>query len=119
MADARKTTLAYFDAWQIRDMERISVCLHPEVTFLGPLSRLAGRKAVLDSFEPLFPALEELRIRTVFAEDQQTITVYDFVCAEPFGLIRMTELHAFDDGLIKSIELFFDPRPFVSQSNLK
>jgi len=38
--------------------------------------------------------------------------VYDFVCAEPIGVCRTAEFVTLKDGLIGSLEIFFDPRPF-------
>ena len=37
---------------------------------------------------------------------------YDFVCEPPIGVCRTAELITFEDGLVKTIELFYDARPF-------
>ena len=114
MTDNKRTASAYLDGWRKKDIAAIAATLHPEVTFTGPMTRFAGRDAVLASFEPLLPALLDMKTRHLLADGDRVAAVYDFVCAEPIGSVRMAELLGFDDGSVRSIEMFFDPRPFLA-----
>jgi hypothetical protein len=103
---------SYMAAWQEKDIREIARHLHPEVHFKGPMAEVTGREAVVGSAQRMFPILKEINIRSKFASGNQAIFTYDFVCADPVGTCRTAELMTFEDGQIKSIELFFDARPF-------
>jgi hypothetical protein len=103
---------AYLDAWSRKDLDGISVHLHPDVHFKGPMQELDGRDAVLASSERIFPLLERLEVRARFVSGDRAMFAYDFVCRDPIGVCRTAELVRFQDGLIRDIELFFDARPF-------
>ena len=112
MTDPKKLASDYLDAWARKDAERIGAFLHPDVTFVGPVLQTRGRDAVLAAAERMFPMLQRLEVRALFAEGDRALAAYDFVCAEPIGLCRTAELIGFDGDRISSIELFFDARPF-------
>lgn len=103
---------AYLDAWSRKDLDGITVHLHSDVHFKGPMQELSGREAVLASSKRVFPLLERLDIRAKFVSGDRAVFVYDFVCRDPIGVCRTAELVRFQDGLIRDIELFFDARPF-------
>jgi len=60
----------------------------------------------------MFPLLQEHRVRSLLTNGGRAMFVYDFVCAEPIGVCRTAELVTLRDGLIASVEIFFDPQPF-------
>jgi ketosteroid isomerase-like protein len=103
---------SYMAAWQRKDIEEIARHLHPQVHFKGPMAEVTGREAVVGSAQRMFPLMKEIVIQSKFASANQAIFTYDFLCAEPVGSCRTAELMTFEDGQIKSIELFFDARPF-------
>ncbi len=103
---------AYLKAWDRKDLAGISKYLDPDVRFLGPMSQTTGKEAFLDSAKRMFALLKEIKVRSKFAAGEQAIFTYDFICAEPIGVCRTAELIIFKNGLISSIELFFDARPF-------
>jgi len=70
----------------------------------------------MGSFQPLFPALLDLVPKQLLLEEDKAFAAYDFVCVPPMGTIRMAELLGFENGLIHSIEMFFDPRPLLNVS---
>ena len=87
-------------------------CVHSDMSFRGPLTGSRGREAFVDGAKRMFPLLREHRVRSILAGDDQAMFVYDFVCAEPIGVCRTAEFVTLKDGLIGSLEIFFDPRPF-------
>ncbi len=52
-----------------------------------------------------------LTIRAKFGSQDQAMLAYDINC--PIGICRAAALVQFENGLIVSIELFYDARPFV------
>lgn len=114
MTDLRASTHAYFDVWNRKDAAGIRALLHPDVRFVGPLTQMQGRENVAASFASLLPMLQEVALRHVLTDGERAIATYDFICNDPIGRIRIAEALTFSDGLIMSIELFFDPRPFLA-----
>ena len=102
----------YLEAWKSKDLDAIARHVHPNIQFKGPMSELSGRESFLAACQRMFPMMVELRIRSAFESGNQAIFAYDFVCSPPIGLCRTAELLTVEDGLITSVELFFDARPF-------
>ena len=44
---------------------------------------------------------------------------YDFVCVEPIGVCRTSELITVKEGFIGDVELFFDARPVEKFAGMK
>jgi hypothetical protein len=83
------------------------------------MQELNGRDAVLAASKQIFPLLERLDVRAQFVSRQRAMFAYDFVCREPIGVCRTSELVHFQDGLIRDIELFFDARPFEAMQRAR
>ena len=109
-----ETTRRYLDAWHQKDLACIEALLHPVVTFTGPLSATVGREAFLGAVKRMVPLLEGITVRHVMSHEDHAVAVYDFICVEPIGRCRTTELLGFQGDLIVSSELFFDARPFAA-----
>ena len=103
---------AYLQAWDNKDISAIASYLHPGVCFLGPMTKLSGKEAIMESVKRLLPLLKSLKVQSKFASGDQAIFTYEFICPEPINVCRTAELITFKDGLIVAIELFFDARPF-------
>lgn len=113
MTDPRTTAKNYLAAWQSHDLGAIEALLHVDVEFIGPMSNWKGRDAVMASFKPLLPTLLHLEQRRLLADGDGAVAIYDFVCVPPIGSIRMADTLTIEDGRIRQIEMFFDPRPLV------
>jgi hypothetical protein len=103
---------AYLSAWKHKDAEAMGRCVHAGVSFKGPMSESQGRDAFVEGSKRMFPLLREHRLRSILASSDRAMFTYDFVCAEPIGVCRSAEVVTFKDGLIGSVEIFFDARPF-------
>jgi hypothetical protein len=102
----------YFAAFKRKDAEEIAKLLHPEVHLKSPIADFTGREPFLAMCRKIFPQLEDLVVRAEFASETEVVTIYDFVLKQPIGRTRTANLMIFEDGLIRSVELFFDARPF-------
>jgi ketosteroid isomerase-like protein len=109
---APQVVQTYLDAWKHKDADAIGRCVHSDVSFKGPMSESRGRDAFVEGAQRMFPLLREHRVRSIVAAKDQAMFVYDFVCAEPIGACRTAEFVTLKDGLIGSVEIFFDARPF-------
>src|SRR5262245_26014246 len=109
---AQQVVHTYLDAWRHKDADALGRCVHSDVSFRGPMSESRGRDAFVDGAKKMFPLLREHRVRSILAGNDHAMFVYDFVCAEPIGVCRTAEFVTLKDGLIGSVEIFFDGRPF-------
>lgn len=112
MQEHISTTQAYLQAWNRKDLAAIEGLIAEGVTFKGPLSETAGRQAFMAAAAKMFPLLQRIDVRHVYGNADHTVAVYDFVCAQPIGTCRTTELLSFESGRISASELFFDAPPF-------
>lgn len=102
----------YYEAMGNRDIETVSKYLHEHVTFSGPLANTQGKDIVLGAVKGFMAFFQDLTIRHVFGDKDQVMVVYDMNFPAPIGLFRGAALLKVQDGLITSVELFYDARPF-------
>lgn len=107
----------YYSAMNNKDLSGMKQYLHPDVEFIGPLANFVGKTRVLEAAEQLFLLFNDLTIRTVFSDENQTMIVFNLNFSEPIGQSRAATLMTIHDGLIKTIELFYDARPFENMKN--
>jgi ketosteroid isomerase-like protein len=103
---------AYYKAMNDKDVAGVARSLHPDVRFLGPLAELTGKEAVLEAAKRFVNLTKSLRVRAKFGSDDTAMLAYDVDFGGPIGICRTAVLMTFNDGLIASIELFYDARPF-------
>ena len=111
------TAEAYYKAMNDKDLAGVARHLHPEVRFVGPMADLVGKEAVLEAAKRFVTLIKSLRVRAKFGSDDTAMLAYDVDFGEPIGICRTAVLMTFKEGLIASIELFYDARPF--EKNLK
>jgi hypothetical protein len=105
-----RTVDAYLRALARKDIS--AAPLHPDVTFKSPLSPLIqGSDAVRQAFNGFFPAMKGINVNRHIANDEWCAVLFEM--ETPFGTLPMVDwLHVLD-GQIKSIRVYFDPRPIV------
>ncbi len=104
--------LNYYKAMHNKDAQELDKYLHPQVEFLGPIAKLAGKEAVLEAAKRFMSLLNNVTVRAKFASGNQVMLVYDTAFPDPIGNVSAACLMNFTEGLIARIELFFDTRPF-------
>jgi hypothetical protein len=114
---------AYFQGLAGKDMS--AVPWDENVTFRGPLAPggserpLQGRKAVLEWFASIYPALGEIRtIEYYINEDLTAVAVRaDVGITSPTGTLRVVDRFTVDArGQITRQENHYDPRPALASS---
>lgn len=101
----------YINAWSRKDIDAIADLVHPQIRLKSPMAESTGKEAFLEAVKKALEPLEKVNIRAKFASDAQAILVYDFQM-KGAGLVRNANLLTIEDGLIRSVELFFDASPF-------
>lgn len=104
----------YYETMSQKNYDDIAQYLHPEVTFVAPLAQTKGKEAMLKSLKEFMQFFKKLTIRSVIGSNNEAVVIYNLECPEPFGLISTASHLTFKDGLIFSIELFYDARPFTN-----
>jgi hypothetical protein len=106
-ADLVRRAFAAFMAIRRADMEAI---LRPDFTFTSPYDDHIGRDDYFARCWPNAGSFEHLEIRQVNASDDCCFVLYEGRSKRGAGF-RNTEYFCFEDGLIRSIEVFFGLEP--------
>lgn len=103
---------AYYKAMEEKDIARLEKFLHPDVVFVGPLSEVHGKDAIVTAAKGFSSFLKKITIRSKFNSETQAMLAYDMECPAPVGSFRAATLMTLEKGLITKLELFYDARPF-------
>lgn len=107
-----KVAESYYQAMLAKDFDKMATYLHEKVHFIGPLAEMQGKEAVVTAAKNFGNILQDIQIKSRFANDNQIMFAYDMIVPEPIGQFRAAVLMEFTDQLISKIELFYDARPF-------
>ncbi|HJT87197.1 MAG TPA: nuclear transport factor 2 family protein [Bryobacteraceae bacterium] len=108
--EAIRTVDAYLNALAAKDIS--AAPLHPDVTFESPLSPpIRGRDAVRQVFAGFFPSMKAIKVSRHIANSEWCATLLEM--ETPFGTLPMVDCFHVIDGQIRSIRVYFDPRPIV------
>jgi hypothetical protein len=112
--EATHLTLAegYYHAMLTKNFVKMSNYLHDHVHFIGPLAELHGKEAVVSAAINFGRMLQDIQIRSRFANGIQIMFAYDMVLPDPIGRFRAAVMMTFAEKLISKIELFYDTTPF-------
>lgn len=94
-----------------KQLSEIAKYIHPDVHFLG-MVECHGKQAFLGAAEKMMSLSTGLELRAVVGDKERAMVAYDLVFPEPIGATPTAALLAFEGGLIKNIELFFDKSAF-------
>ena len=103
---------SYYSAMLAKNFDKMASFLHDNVHFISPLAEIQGKEAVISAAKNLSNILQDIKIRSRFARDNQIMLAYDFIFPKPIRVLRAAVLMEFTNRLISTIELFYDGRPF-------
>lgn len=108
---------SYYNAMLAKDFEKMAGYLHDNVHFIGPLAEMHGKDAVVTAAKNFGGILQDIQIRSRFADGNQIMFAYDMVIPAPIGKFRAAVLMEFTDRLISKIDLFYDASPFQEKKS--
>jgi len=108
---------SYYNAMLAKDFDKMASYLHDNVHFIGPLAEMHGKNAVVTAAKNFGGILQDIQIRSRFADGDQIMFAYDMVVPAPIGEFRAAVLMEFTDGFISKIELFYDASPFQEKKS--
>ncbi len=106
--------VAYYKALGDKRIDQVKKCLHPNIQFTDPQETLRGQEAVLKAAEGFMKVFKTLTIRAKFGSDEQAAIVYEVEIPGLSKKLQAVSLLSFQEGLISSIELFYDSK-FLSR----
>lgn len=108
---------SYYNAMLAKDFDKMASYLHDNVHFIGPLAEMHGKDAVVTAAKNFAGILQDIQIRSRFADGDQIMFAYDMVVPTPIDKFRAAVLMEFTDRLISKIELFYDASPFQEKKS--
>ncbi len=105
----------YYKTGLRKDFVEMAKYLHPEVVFRAPLAKLDGQEAFVEAAKGFFGFLQSIEFRTAMEEDDKVMMTYHAFFPEPVGKFPTAIYVSFKDGLMKEVELYYDPRPLLAK----
>jgi len=106
--------LKYFDHWSRKDYEGSAMYLDENLSFKGPIDTFNNAKDYLNAISRLGQIVMEVRKQKTFIDGKDVCIVYELVTNTPAGTVPCAEWIHSDHGKVKSIQVFFDARPFAA-----
>ena len=111
---ASEIALKYFDHWSRKDYQGSARYLDENLSFQGPIDTFNNAQDYIKSIARLALIITEVRKKKTFVDEKDVCVLYDLVTNTPVGTVPCAEwIHA-DQGKVKSIQVFFDARPFAA-----
>ncbi len=111
---ASEIALKYFDHWSRKDYQGSARYLDEKLSFRGPIDTFNNAQDYLKSEARLATIITEVRKKKTFVDKMDICVLYDLVTNTPAGTVPCAEwIHA-EQGKVKSIQVFFDARPFAA-----
>jgi hypothetical protein len=107
----------FYTAMGQKNMDHLEKGVHPDIHFKGPLDEFKGKETYLTVVRNFTALLEGLNIRSVMAENNQAIVVYDVLFPEPIGTLPGVAFITFEDDLIRNVELVYDSQKIISKKD--
>lgn len=106
--------LAYNKAWAAGDLDTARRLLADDLHFRGPMDTFTSADDMVRALEPLAQITTGITWHKLFAAQGDPTNVAAFYRLNTaVGALECAEWHLVRDGLIRRIELRFDPRPLL------
>jgi hypothetical protein len=111
--NAKEIVLEYFDALERRDFESARSYLKDNISYVSPLNSFDNAEAYLKYNFSLH--LPKLGIKKIFTDGDNDVCIFhETALTKPAATVFASIwCHVDDGGKISSINVLFDPRPFL------
>lgn len=106
--------MKYFEHWSKKEYQDSARYLDENLSFKGPIDTFNNSRDYLQAISRLAPIVVEVRKKKTFVDGKDACFVYDLVTSTPAGTVPCAEWIHSDQGKVKSIQVFFDARPFAA-----
>lgn len=106
--------MKYFDHWSKKEYQASAKYLAENLSFKGPIDTFNNSKDYLRALDRLAPIVVEVKMKKTFVDGNDACFLYDLVTSTPAGTVPCAEWIHSEQGKVKSIQVFFDARPFAA-----
>jgi hypothetical protein len=106
--------LKYFDHWARKEYDASARYLDENLSFTGPIDKFNNAHDYVESIRRLAQIVTRVHKRKTFVDGNDCCFVYDLATNTPAGTVPCAEWIHIENGKVKSIEVFFDARPFAA-----
>ncbi len=106
--------MKYFNHWSKKEYQASARYLDENLSFKGPIDTFNNSKDYLQAISRLAPIVVEVRKKRTFVSGKDACFVYDLVTNTLAGTVPCAEWIHSEHGKVKSIQVFFDARPFAA-----
>ena len=106
-------SIKYFEHWSKKEYQASAHYLDDNLSFKGPIDTFNNSKDYLQAINRLASIVVEVRRKKTFLYGKDACFVYDLVTTVA-GSVPCAEWIHSDNGKVKSIQVFFDARPFAA-----
>ncbi len=118
MANSVETVRTYNEAWAMGDLSAARALIADDLRFRGPMDTYSNAEDMVSALAGLAKVTTGIHWHTLFADadaaGERTNVAAFYRLDTAVGPLECAEWHVVHDGLIRSIELRFDPRPLLA-----
>ena len=111
--------MKYFEHWSKKEYQASAQYLDDNLSFKGPIDTFNNAKDYLQAISRLAQIVTEVLRKKTFVDGKDACFVYELVTNTPAGTVPCAEWIHSDHGKVKSIQVFFDARPFAAMFGRK
>jgi len=114
--DLIEKTKSYFSAYERHDPDYVKGELAAGFTFTSPYDEHIDREAYFKRCWPTQPLHQKFEFVSIAQDGNRVIVVYECTMLRPNAVhpdmhFRNSEMHTFENGKLKSVEVFFGDPP--------
>lgn len=121
MTSPKDVVEQYVNAFAGKDVKKMrSFLSDTDFSFKGSLQAFATADDFASALVPLVPLIQSVDVKKVIADGNDVCMFYDLATTVPsIGKTRIAELFRIENDKIISVNLYFDPRPYVAMFGQK
>jgi ketosteroid isomerase-like protein len=114
MTGSVETVRTYNEAWAAGDIAAARALIADDLSFRGPMDTFTNAEDMVTALTGLAQVTTGIVWHIIFADDEGANVAAFYRLETAAGALECAEWHVVRDGLIRSIELRFDPRPLLA-----
>lgn len=105
----------YYDWIVKKDLNNINNLLHDAIEFVGPMCAIKGKAEVFSAISGYANIVENIEIIENFSNADKVMLTYILTFQKQKS--RAAVMLTFTNNLIKKLDLYYDPTPFLNMRN--
>lgn len=114
MTHAKEVVEKYQSALGKDDWKLARTFLEDHLEFRGPLDTFHRAEDYLAALQKLYPMVEDVDVKRVFAEGDDVVILCDLHFKPPLPTMYVVEWYTVSGDQISRVQVVFDPRPMVA-----